>query len=89
MPATLLDEEEYSAKSAPHGIDRTKILAAARSEMRKHHWDFFVDCLPFDRDGKEVAILGCSSCRKQLDTASEFVAHLYEVALPRIIESSK
>jgi hypothetical protein len=76
-------------KSSPHGIDRAKILAAAKSEMHKHRWDVFVDRLPFGQDGKEVLVAGCTRCRKQLGTAGEFVDHLYEVALPRIIESSK
>jgi hypothetical protein len=88
MP-TGLSYEGLNSVKAPHGIDRAKILAAARSEMRKHHWDFFVDRPPFDQGAEEVLVRGCTGCRKQLGTAGEFVDHLYEVALPRIIESSK
>lgn len=86
---SISDEDRFSVKSSPHGIDRAKIFSAARSEMHKHRWDFFVDRLPFGQDGKEALVTGCIGCRKQLGTAGDLVDHLYEVALPRIIESSK
>lgn len=89
MPTRLSDEGLSLLKSPPHGIDRARILLAAKSEMHRHRWDFFVDRLSSGQDGKEIRVLGCMGCRKRLSTTSEFVDHLYEVALPRIIELSE
>ncbi len=71
-------------------IDRAKILAVAKSEIHKHRWDSFLDRLPSaNQDGEDFVVRGCTACRKQLNKVSEFVDHLYEVVLPRIIASSK
>jgi hypothetical protein len=71
-------------------LDRAKILAIAKSEMGKHRWDFFMDqqhCAT--KGGKGAVVRGCPPCRKQLDSIRDYVDHLYEVALPKVIELSE
>lgn len=70
-------------------MDRVAILSAVRSEFRKHTWDTFVDEPPSaSQGGRGVVVPGCSHCRKRIQTLPQFVDHLLDEVLPKILESS-
>ena len=69
-------------------MDKVAILSAVRREFQKHHWDTFVDEPPsIAQGGRGIVVPGCATCRKRIQTVGEFLAHLTEDVLPKILES--
>src|SRR5258706_328744 len=58
------------------------ILRNAQSELRKHNLDTFTDKL------HGVVTPGCPHCGKAFYTISQFVDHISEDVLPRILETA-
>jgi hypothetical protein len=70
-------------------MDKAKILAAAKSEPQKHVWDTFVDNPPsVAQGGSGVVVVGCTACRKRLNTNSQYLRHLSDDVLPIILRKA-
>ncbi len=67
-------------------MNRDAILQAAKSELQKHYMDTFVDEPPIvAQGGKGVVVTGCPPCRKRLQTHNQFMSHLTDDVLPKIV----
>jgi hypothetical protein len=61
-------------------------LREAQRELRRHTWDNFVLNPPAVALGGEgVVVPGCPSCRKRINTLSEYMDHLADDVLPVLI----
>jgi len=68
-------------------MDKTAILYAVRQEFSKHLWDTFVTEPPsIAQGGNGVVVLSCPYCRKQIQTIVQFVEHLTDDVMPKILE---
>lgn len=70
-------------------MDKHKILAAAKAELMRHHWDVFVDEPPsVAQGGMGVVVPGYTACRKRINTNQQFLRHLADDVLPVILRRS-
>jgi len=68
-------------------MDKAAILSAVRREFPKHCWDTFIDEPPsIAQGGRGVVVPGCPACRKKINTITEFVDHLTDDVMPKILE---
>jgi len=66
-------------------MDQT-FLKAAQDELLKHQWDTFVEDPPsFAVGGKGRVVAGCPHCKKVLRTGNQYLSHLAEDVLPKIL----
>ena len=69
---------------------KSDLLRLLQQEIRKHDFDSFIDNPPsMAQGGRGVCVPGCPSCRKQLQTMNQFMDHLANDVLPKVIESLK
>ena len=62
-------------------------IIAAQQELRRHTLETFVDEPPsIAQGGKGVVVPGCPTCGKRINTVNQFVEHLAEDVLPKILE---
>ena len=67
---------------------KSELLRLLQQEIRRHDFDFFTDEPPsMAQGGRGVCVPGCSACRKQLQTMNQFMDHLANDVLPKVIES--
>jgi hypothetical protein len=67
--------------------DKAQIVLTAKAELMRHSWDSFVDEPPSVADGGQGAVvMGCPRCRKQLNTGDQYLRHLADDILPRILD---
>ncbi len=53
----------------------------------RHSWDTFVNEPPsVDQGGKGIIITGCPRCRKRLNTIDQYMRHLADDVLPKILD---
>jgi hypothetical protein len=68
-------------------MDKAKIVLTAKAELMRHSWNSFVDEPPSVADGGQGAVvMGCPRCRKQLNTVDQYLRHLADDILPRILD---
>ena len=68
-------------------IDKAKIVLTAKAELMRHSWDSFVDEPPSVAEGgKGVVVAGCPRCRKLLNTTDQYLRHLADDVLPKILD---
>lgn len=66
---------------------KSELLKHIQQVIRLHSFDQFIDEPPsVAQGGRGVVVPGCSACRKRLHTVTQFVEHLTEDAMPRLIE---
>jgi hypothetical protein len=66
---------------------KSELLNAIQKEIRRHHFDTFMDEPPsIAQGGHGVMTPGCKTCRKNLFTTPEFIDHICNDALPKLIE---
>jgi hypothetical protein len=62
------------------------LLAAIQEEIQRHDLSYFVDEPPcVAQGGKGVVVAGCPTCRKRINTISQFLDHLTN-AMPDLID---
>jgi hypothetical protein len=67
-------------------MDKAAIVSAVKDEFRKHTWDTFVDEPPsVAQGGTGVVLPGCPKCRKRIQTMGQFIDHLSEHVLARVL----
>ena len=62
------------------------VIAAAQKELRKHDWDVFMT-EPSAGERVRVAGHGCIECRKDIGSDDEFMDHLADDVLQKILET--
>jgi hypothetical protein len=68
-------------------VQKSTLLAAIQKEIQRHDLSYFVDEPPsVGEGGRGVVVSGCPSCRKRLNTVSQFLDHLTNDALPPLID---
>ncbi len=71
------------------GMDKKKILAAAKTELLKHSLGTFVDDPPpIAEGGKCVVVSGCPACSKAFGTVNQLMHHLADDVLPVILRTA-
>ena len=63
-------------------MDKQALLRALQVEIQRHDLGTFMD---EPQGGRSVVVLGCSLCRKRLNTSHQFVDHLANDVLPAAI----
>lgn len=65
---------------------KSDLLRAFQSEIRRHTFDYFVDNPPsMAEGGKGVVAPGGPACWKRLFTMANFIDHLADDVLPKLI----
>jgi hypothetical protein len=68
-------------------VQKSVLLAAIQKEIQRHDLSYFVSDPPsVAQGGRGVVVAGCPSCRKRLNTVSQFLDHLTNDALPPLID---
>jgi hypothetical protein len=67
-------------------MQESALLVAIQREIHNHYLTHFVDDPPsIAQEGRGGVIAGCSRCRKQFGTVSQFLDHLTHDVLPPLI----
>lgn len=61
---------------------KSELLHAIQHELMQHDFDCFVD----DSAGARVVVPGCPKCRKRIGTMPQFLDHLANDAMPKLLE---
>jgi hypothetical protein len=70
-----------------HPDKQQALIKYLQSEIQRHHWDTFViDPPSVAEGGKGVVYPGCITCRKIINTTPEFLNHLCQDVIPKLIE---
>jgi hypothetical protein len=68
-------------------MDKGKLIQTAKIELMKHSWDTFVDEPPSVAEGgKGVVVAGCPRCRMLLNTTDQYLRHLADDVLPKLLD---
>jgi hypothetical protein len=68
-------------------VQKSALLRAVQQEIRRHDFSCFVDQPPsVAQSGKGVVVPGCPTCKKRINTMSQFLDHLAEDAMPALLE---
>ena len=68
-------------------MQKSALLAAIQKEIQRHDLSYFVDEPPsVAQGGRGVVVVGCPTCRKRINTISQFLDHLAKDAMPALIE---
>jgi hypothetical protein len=66
----------------------SSIVATAQRELKRHHWEHFVDNPPsIAQGGTGVVVPGCPACKVRINTMPQFLDHLANDVLPKIIHN--
>jgi hypothetical protein len=68
-------------------VQKSILLAAIQREIQRHDLSYFVSDPPsVAQGGRGVVVAGCPTCRKRINTISQFLDHIANDALPPLIE---
>jgi hypothetical protein len=68
-------------------VQKSALLRALQSEIRRHDFNYFVDQPPsVAQAGKGAVVPGCPACKKRFNTTNQFLDHLANDAMPALIE---
>src|SRR5260370_41211305 len=68
-------------------VQKLVLLAAIQKEIQRHDLSYFVDEPPsVAQGGKGVVVAGCPTCRKRINTMTQFLDHLTKDAMPELID---
>lgn len=73
------------------GMDRKNpLLLAAQRELEQHSWGHFIegDTRTVGEGGKGTIAVGCEHCKIRLNTVPQYLQHLAEDVLPRILDDA-
>ncbi len=66
---------------------KSELLAALKTEIYRHDLSHFVDEPPSVAQGGEGGVVpGCPLCKKRFGTVPQFLAHLTDDVLPRVLD---
>ncbi len=68
-------------------MQKSDLLRAIQPEIRRHDFSHFVDEPPsIAEGGKGIVVPGCPTCKKRINTTSQFLDHLANDAIPPLID---
>ena len=68
-------------------MQKSVLLGAIQKEIHRHDFSYFVDePLSVAQGGKGVVVSGCPTCRKRINTMTQFLDHLTNDAMPALID---
>ncbi len=68
-------------------MQKSVLLAAIQKEIQRHDLSYFVDEPPSVAEGgKGVVVSGCPTCKKRINTMTQFLDHLTNDAMPELID---
>jgi len=68
-------------------VQKSVLLAAIQKEIQRHDLSYFVDEPPSVAEGgKGVVVSGCPTCKKRINTMTQFLDHLTNDAMPELID---
>jgi hypothetical protein len=68
-------------------MQKSALLAAIQKEIHRHDFSHFIDEPPSVAEGgKGVVVGGCPACRKRLNSMSQFLDHLANDAMPKLLD---
>ena len=66
---------------------KSELLRAIQNEIRRHDFDTFSDEPPsVAQGGRGIVTPGCVTCKKKLFTTPEYIDHICNDVLPKLIE---
>ena len=66
---------------------KSQLLLILQQEIRRHSYDYFISNPPSIAEGGQgVCVPGCPACRKRLQTMNQFVEHLANDVVPKVID---
>jgi hypothetical protein len=67
-------------------VKKSELLRALQQEIRRHDFNYFIDEPPsVAQGGKGVVVPGCPTCKKRINTMSQFRDHLADDAIPALL----
>jgi len=68
-------------------MKKLELLRALQSKIGRHDFSTFLDAEPsFANGGRGIVTPGCPACRKRINTMSQFIRHINEDVLPRLLD---
>jgi hypothetical protein len=68
-------------------MQESALLAAIHVEIQRHDFSHFIDEPPaIAEGGKGVVVPGCPVCKVRINTASQFLDHLANDAMPALLD---
>jgi hypothetical protein len=68
-------------------VQKSALLAAIQKEIQRHDLSYFVDEPPSVAQGERgVVVAGCPACRKRINTMTQFLDHLTNDVMPKLID---
>jgi hypothetical protein len=68
-------------------MKKSELIAAIQKEILRHDFGTFVDNPPsVAQGGRGVVVPGCTICNKRANTTAQFLEHIANDAIPRLIE---
>jgi hypothetical protein len=68
-------------------VQKSLLLAAIQKEIHRHDLSYFVSDPPsVAQGGRGVVVAGCPTCRKRINTISQFLDHLTNDVIPALID---
>jgi hypothetical protein len=69
---------------------KSELLRLLQQEIRRHDFSTFIDQPPsVAQGGRGVCVPGCPACKVRINTMPQFLDHLANDVLPKVIESLK
>jgi len=68
-------------------VQKSVLLVAIQKEIHRHDLSYFVDEPPsVAQGGKGVVVAGCPTCKKRINTMTQFLDHLANDVMPALID---
>ena len=68
-------------------MQRSILLAAIQKEIHRYDFSYFVDEPPSVAEGgKGIVVSGCPTCKKRINTMTQFLDHLASDVMPALID---
>lgn len=69
---------------------KSHLLFLLQKEIRRHDFSYFIDqSSSVAQGGRGVCVPGCPACKKQISTTPQFLDHLANDVLPKVIDGLK
>jgi hypothetical protein len=69
---------------------KSELLRLLQQEIRRHDFSYFIDQPPsVAQGGHGVCVPGCPACKVRINTMPQFLDHLANDVLPKVIEALK
>lgn len=69
---------------------KSDLLRLLQTEVRRHDFSTFIDEPPaMALGGKGVVVPGCPVCKVQINTMPQFLDHLADDVLPKVVDGLK